>query len=268
MEYYRICDLLLESDTQDDTPSNMGVTLAGLKDIKSTILNLCQPFLTRDGGVLVRGSNTMDHTKPGIRKVRKDRKTLDTDPIIQLILDRILTELGGARRGQSMFAVDLEHSDDANGVDQYGDLFLVFPCGEYKLSYVNGVNDIYNSKSIGLSDLPHLPDVMYEGLYELIRSTNSYSDMMSKLNDKLGEINSGDIDGKFHTLLTNAVDTIEKQFNFHSNNVVSNGRSGDANGAEITVECDSYIYVPLHNRPDIVRVRAELVEVGLANKLT
>lgn len=182
----------------------------------------CQPFLkilkeninikTYSGGnpILYRGIKNRDDDFIK-EKVRKDRKSLDSSKHVDIEkLDDMYQDKFGVRpRSQGIFC-----SFDASQADRYGDLFMIFPIGDF--NYL--VSESWE-------------DTMDAWLFYLEDAKDNFDDEeMSEFINKYGEIEEGQsIPDKY------IKDMVVDKTYFNQNI-----KHGIENGNEIIIICDEY----------------------------
>ena len=102
-----------------------------IKEIKRD----CKPYL-KSGATLYRG---MSEKPPfGYRITRKDRKPRDSSKEFQMWIEKYADENNLPKRSESMFA-----TKDLTTARDYGDLYYVFPKGNYRVLVYPDIPDMY-----------------------------------------------------------------------------------------------------------------------------
>lgn len=112
-----------------------------IQKYRDIIIRDCQPFLRESKHALFRGSDSAVYSfflKK--KKVRKRRRPMDSPTALHRKVNKAMKELGfEARRNNSIFTI--KSPGAASG---YGDIYCVFPIGEYNYTYSNSIEDFYN----------------------------------------------------------------------------------------------------------------------------
>jgi len=114
-----------------------------LEEILDLLWTKCNPFLkdlltngTFTGFMYSGRNDKRDIIK---RKVRKDRYPKDTPPVVHEALDEIFDkEFGWKARSNAVFC-----TGDYNQAKEYGNVYMIFPVGKYKLLYNRNIKDLY-----------------------------------------------------------------------------------------------------------------------------
>jgi hypothetical protein len=155
------------------------------RDLANDIKNDCGPFLKHfgDRSYLLRGFKGAPRAtkKYPLFKdfaykipVRKDRKPLDTDPDLADAIDNFLEKKFGVRpRSEGLFCTGAEGISQAEG---YGDAYLIFPIGDFKIIYSKQVADLYTA--IKRNKIPSLSK--FEDEEHAFPSGQKYQDVINK----------------------------------------------------------------------------------------
>lgn len=120
--------------------SNDELVSMGIDEAIEVIKRDCQPFLKAvDGEPLFRGSKRPQHAL--ITKIipRKDRRAKDNSQSFNDDVDAgAVGIIGFNPRSEAVFSTSSQ--SDASS---YGTVYLVFPIGDFKGAYIDGVTDLY-----------------------------------------------------------------------------------------------------------------------------
>jgi hypothetical protein len=110
--------------------------------IGTKIKSQCKPFLSQIKSLnlpgIFRGHRHLNHLI-SVKKVRKDRRSLDTDQMdSDAIDDWFENKFGWRPRAQALMT-----SGRPGQAGGYGDLFLVIPVGNFKILWSRTVDDLY-----------------------------------------------------------------------------------------------------------------------------
>ena len=247
----------------DDTPSKFPKMEQAFRSVLDDINLKCQPFLQNAGGFLIRGSHSMNANKPGKRSVRKDREPTDTSPCISKLYDMMYTKLNAPLRSESVFAYGLD-GYNMSASSWYGNLFMVFPVGEYNMSYLNDVEDLVGTSALraynGEANGTELPD----SVANLITSNNTLDEVINSVELAMADENFVELVGD-DELLPKLLSNMTSDMKLFTDSLVLNQPIIASSYSEITVDCDEYIYVPLGKGCTPYDVELILRKLGLTN---
>ena len=246
--------LVVESfarDTEVDPTEGIRNFTTQLGEWVDVIKGNCSEYLTRGGGVLIRGSKTMDHTAGGRREVRKNRIPRDATTDNQLLWDLILTDIGAPKRSESMFAYSLNKFVNEDYIPGgYGAAFVVFPVGKYTSSHFTQVYDMLDD---------HCVEIPYD-ILDLVTNARSYTELVSDISEYARGLD--DLDERQPVI--DALISIKYVYGNLENTLVLDVPIGDINAEEITISCGEYIYIPVPYSVSPREIHGVLCEYGLA----
>jgi hypothetical protein len=144
----KITKYLVTEAKSYDLPSKIEVKeedYETIKEVVDTLKTHCGPFLQdikKVGRLLYRGTYKVDWREPMQHtQVRMDRRPKDTNLILHNYTDDYLEKKFGWRpRGQGVFT-----TGNRGQAVSYGNLFSVWPVGDYKYLWSDDVRDLFNN---------------------------------------------------------------------------------------------------------------------------
>ena len=143
----RAKEFIFESDWQDVQQKNPDSTVKAAyeRQVAATIRRYCKPFLANNraaltaGDFLYRGISKSNNAGFAISgKVRTDREPRDTIRRWHDTLDLFFNRQFGTRyRSSSLFC-----STNFNEAAGYGNVYVIFPKGDYKICYSDVIEDV------------------------------------------------------------------------------------------------------------------------------
>ena len=135
-------------------------------ELKELLEHFCAPFIreSKSRGLLKRGMKFSRENEKSVadpfddndriyyweRAVRQDRKPKDLTAGLHLKIDQWFNEKFGFKaRSQTVFCVG-----ERGNVAEYGDLYYIFPMGEFQYVWSPNVRDLFNAKSREMVEYP------------------------------------------------------------------------------------------------------------------
>jgi len=204
----------------------------------------CKRFLDNNPGTEYALYSGRNKSNKFIKNyVRKDREPLSMKKQIHDKLNNIFKEAYGVNlRSESVFC-----SRDIDVAGGYGNLYMIFPIGEYQLYWSDIINDLYMDLGWADSALFSLErDESYFTLYHLIDSNADYKTTINQLHlnirNKKGERLNNDEILKY---VEDLKEKIDKDKNFRKEQIrklynTSKKVDKKIDRAEIMLVCDEY----------------------------
>jgi len=203
----------------------------------SVLEEYCAPWFKEWGGIenylndpLYRGIRSA----PGdvfYKPIRTNRKSLDTHPFVQNMINEILKSEGAvAHRSNSAFVTPLLTKSEA-----FGRPFMVFPVGDYHYTWLDTVIDLTPRINVYVREAA----IELEGDSGALRVTN-----MNSLKDV------GDEDSDDHKIAVRAVEIFE---NKDRHKIRVDEKIKSANREEIMISASGLIYVDVRDRKHLMR---------------
>lgn len=237
MKFYKYLNEELNTDTE-------------LYDFLTTLKKECGTYLKNfkgDYSDTFLMSGRPDNNPFIKKKIRKDRMPLDTPRELHDLMDSVFKEeFGFKARSESMFCWSSRVDETTPSYNTYGDLYLIFPVGDYDLLYGEKVTDLFNEVSLiihyafGKFDTIDGKDVRYN------TSNWSLKKMLSNLNQEVTFYREGSEKTsrvykakEIHELLVSEIGKIIKT----KYTKVKNGKAKNVGSVtEIMLHCD-YVYM-------------------------